>query len=191
MSSFYTEEELREIGFKKVGKNVLISKKASIYGASEISIGNNTRIDDFVILSGNITIGNNVHIAVQASLFAGESGIILEDFVGISSRTVVYAESDDYSGEAMTNPTVPDEYRNIICGKVVLKRHALVGTGSTILPGVTIEEGTSVGSMSLVNKSLDEWGMYVGVPCKKIRDRSKRILAREKEYLSKAKTLNR
>lgn len=91
----------------------------------------------------------------------------------------------------MTNPTVPDEYRNIICGKVVLKRHALVGTGSTILPGVTIEEGTSVGSMSLVNKSLDEWGMYVGVPCKKIRDRSKRILALEKEYLSKAKTLNR
>ena len=45
--------------------------------------------------------------------------------------------------------------------------------------------------MSLVNKSLDEWGMYVGVPCKKIRDRSKRILALEKEYLSKAKTLNR
>ena len=185
MSSFYTEEELKEIGFRKVGKNVLISKKASIYGTSRISIGDNTRIDDFVILSGNITIGNNVHIAVQASLFAGETGIVLEDFVGISSRTAVYAESDDYSGESMTNPTVPYEYRNIICGKVILKKHVLVGTGCTILPGVIIGEGTSVGSMSLVSKSLNEWGMYVGIPCKKIKDRSKKILTLEKEYTLK------
>ena len=57
MNSFYSQEELMKIGFLSVGKNVLISKKASIYNPSVISIGNNVRIDDFCILSGKVTIG--------------------------------------------------------------------------------------------------------------------------------------
>lgn len=182
MNSFYTKKELEEIGFKKLGKNVNISRNTSIYGANKISIGNNVRIDDFCILSGNIIIGNQVHIAASTLLFAGESGIVLEDFTGVSSRTAIYAESDDYSGDFLTNPMIPDKYRSIIRGKVVLKKHVLVGTGCTILPGVTIGEGTSVGSMSLINKNLDDWGIYVGIPCKRIKDRSKKILMLEQQY---------
>lgn len=71
MSSFYSTDELSKIGFKHIGNNVLLSKKTSIYGVENISIGDNTRIDDFCILSGNITIGNYVHIAAFCSLFAG------------------------------------------------------------------------------------------------------------------------
>ena len=56
MNSFYTVEELGKIGFKKLGKNVLISKKSSIYTPENISIGDNVRIDDFTILSGTIEI---------------------------------------------------------------------------------------------------------------------------------------
>lgn len=52
MNSFYTEAELKELGLKSFGKSVLLSKKVSIYGAKNISIGNNVRIDDFCILSG-------------------------------------------------------------------------------------------------------------------------------------------
>lgn len=183
MTSFYSLEELKEIGFKDIGNNVLISRKASIYGAAHISIGNNVRIDDFCILSGNIIIGDYVHVAAYCALFGGDSGIELCDFSGISSRTAVYAESDDYSGNAMTNPTVPYKYRLVEGGKVTLERHALVGTGCTILPGVTIGEGVSVGSMSLVNKSLDNWVVYVGIPCKKVRNRSKKLLELEKALL--------
>ena len=54
MNSFYTENELKQIGFKRIGENVLISRKASIYQPELIEIGNNVRIDDFCILSGNI-----------------------------------------------------------------------------------------------------------------------------------------
>ncbi|MEC2449247.1 acyltransferase, partial [Bacillus cereus] len=50
--SFYSQEELSEIGFLSVGENVLISKKTSIYNPGAISVGNNVRIDDFCILSG-------------------------------------------------------------------------------------------------------------------------------------------
>ncbi len=47
MNSFYSQEELKKIGFLSVGKNVLISKKASIYNPGVISVGNHVRIDDF------------------------------------------------------------------------------------------------------------------------------------------------
>lgn len=182
MSSFYSEQELKEIGFKSLGENVLISKKTSIYGASNMSIGNNVRIDDFSLLSGNIAIGNNVHIAAYVSLFAGDAGIELGNYVGVSSRSVIYATTDDYSGEYLTNPTVPDKYKNVINGKVTMGEHSLIGTGCTVLPGVTVGDGVSVGAMSLINKDLDEWSIYVGIPCKRIKDRSKRVLELAEEY---------
>ncbi len=184
MNSFYTQKELTQIGFKNIGGGVLISKKASIYNAERISIGNHVRIDDFCILSGNIDIGNYVHISAAVLLFAGDEGIRIQDFSGISSRSAIYAVSDDYSGHAMTNPTVPENYRNVTGGTVTLERHVLIGTGCTILPNVTIGEGTSVGSMSLVNASLTPWGIYVGIPCRYIKERSKDLLVLEEQLLA-------
>lgn len=182
MTSFYTDEELKELGFQSVGKDVLVSRYARIYGAKNISLGNHVRIDDFVVLSGHIEIGNYVHIAVDCTFFAGKAGIILSDFVGVSSRSAIYAESDDYSGKSMTNPMVADVCKNIVSGKVVLDRHVVVGTGSTILPGVTIGEGCSVGSMTLVNRSLEPWGIYAGIPARRIRERSRELLKLEEKY---------
>lgn len=186
MNSFYSQKELREIGFKEIGEeDILISRKCSIYGAENISIGNHVRIDDFCILSGNISIGNHVHIAAYTSLFAGDIGIVFKDFTGISARGTIFAVSDDYSGEYLSNPTVPLEYRGLKEGTVVLEECALVGAGCTILPGVTIHEGTSVGSMSLVIKSLAPWGIYVGIPCKRIKERKKNLLLLKEELLEK------
>lgn len=183
MNSFYSQEELKKIGFKSLGQNILISRKASVYGAKNISIGNNVRIDDFCILSGKITLGNHIHISAYSSIFAGNAGVEFKDFVTFSSRCVVYAVSDDYSGKYMTNPMLPDKYINVIEKKVVLNKHCIVGTNSTILPGVELAEGVSIGAMSLVNKSLPAWGIYVGIPVKKIKERSKQLLELEKEFL--------
>lgn len=178
-NSFYSEKELQKIGFRSLGKNVCISKKASIYSPHKISIGSNVRIDDFCVLSGNITLGNHIHIAVYCALFAGDSGITLKDFTTLSSRCVIYAKTDDYSGNALISPTVPDEYTNIFSAPVTLHKHVVIGTGTSIMPGVTIGEGTAVGSMSLVKHSIDAWGIYAGIPCKKIKDRSQKLLELE------------
>ena len=183
INSFYTEDELKQLGFAKIGKDVLISRKASIYGANKIQIGNNVRIDDFCVLSGRITIGNYVHIAVYSALFGGDMGIELKDFTCLPSRNVVYAISDDYSGRSLTNSTVPDKYKNIVAGKIMLEKHVLVGSGCTILPGVSIGEGSAIGSMSLVNKSVDSWGIYVGIPCKFLKEREKNLLNLEQKLI--------
>lgn len=185
MSSFYEREELEQLGFKKLGEDVLISKKTSIYSPGKMEIGNHVRIDDFCFLMGEISIGNHVHIAPYSNLVAGDAGIVMEDFSGVSSRVSIYAVSDDYSGEFMTNPTVPAEYTNVIKGKVTIERHSIIGASSVVLPGVVIREGSSCGSMTLVNKSTEEWSINVGIPFRKIGDRSKKLLEKEQQLKGK------
>ena len=180
MSSFYTEEELKKIGFKSLGKEVYISKKVSIYGAESISIGNHVRIDDFCILSGNIEIGNYVHIGAYVALY-GKKGIKINDFCGCSARCTIYSATDDFSGEYMVSPMVPEELTNVTGGIVTLEKFVQLGANTVVMPNLTIGEGTSVGAMSFVNKSLDKWGIYVGIPCRKIKDRKKDIISLSKK----------
>ena len=184
MTSFLTEKELAELGLKRLGKNVKISRNARIYGAENVSVGDNVRIDDFCVLSGVISLGNNVHIAVYSALFGGEAGITVDDFANISSRVCIYAVSDDYSGRTMTNPTVPDKYKAVQKEPVTIGKHAIIGSGSTVLPGVVIAEGTAVGAMSLCKKSTEPWKIYAGIPAKIVKDRKKDLLSLEKEYIN-------
>jgi acetyltransferase-like isoleucine patch superfamily enzyme len=182
---FYDDDELHGLGFAAVGRNVKVSKKASLYRTGRITLGDNTRIDDFCVISageGGITIGRNVHISIMCSLI-GRAKIELQDFVGLSSRVSIYSSSDDYGGGWLTNPTVPEQYTNVDHRPVVLERHAIIGSGSVILPGVTVGEGTSVGALSLVRRYLEPWSIYAGRPLRRIRSRSRGLLDCEREYL--------
>ncbi len=184
-TSFYTAAELGELGLRKFGENVLISRKASIYTPDKIEIGNDVRIDDFCILSGSggIKLGSYIHIAPYCALF-GASGIEMGDFTTLSGRVSLYSESDDFSGESLTNPTVPQNYKpGYRGGKIILRRHAIVGSNSTVLSGVTLDDGASVGAHSLVLRNCEAWGVYFGVPAKRIKDRSRKVLALERQFL--------
>jgi galactoside O-acetyltransferase len=183
MDSYFTAEELSSLGLKNHGKNVRISRKASIYGAEWIAVGSNVRVDDFCILSGRITLGNYIHIAAQTMLFGGEHGIVMEDFTTISSRCAVYAVSDDYSGHSLSYPACPPPYRKTCGGEVLIKRHALIGSGCTLLPGICLGEGAAIGAMSLVVEDTPPWTIGAGIPCRVIKARSQEAIALEKEYL--------
>lgn len=176
--SFYTQKELQDLGFKFIGDNVLISRKSSIYGIQNISIGDNSRIDDFCVLSssdnGEIKIGKNVHIAIYSSLI-GQEIIELEDFVNISSRVSIYSSSDDFSGNWMTNPTVPVNYTNVLSKPVFLGKHVIIGSGSVILPNVILEEGCAVGALSLVTKSFKAYSVIIGSPGRFLKNRSDKL----------------
>lgn len=176
MNSFYSQEELETIGFKRYGTDVLISRKCSIYSPDQIEIGHHVRIDDFVILSGRIAIGDHVHIAAYAAVYGGEKGVYIGDFVGLSSRVTVYGASDDYSGTALTNPTVPVQYRNVISAPVYIGRHVIVGATSVVLPGVVLKEGSAFGCFSFITHDSEEWSVNVGIPAHKIKEREKKIL---------------
>jgi acetyltransferase-like isoleucine patch superfamily enzyme len=179
--SFLSATELQNLGLNSYGKNVLISRKASIFGANLINIGDNVRIDDFCILSGRITIGSYVHISAYTALY-GKSGIDIADFVTISGRVLVYSENDDYSGEFMTNPMLPHEYTNVQGARVVFEKHSIVASGCIVLPGVILGEGSCAGAMSLVKNNLEPWTIYAGVPAKRKKDRSKNIIELENRF---------
>ena len=181
--AYLVEKQLSEMGFKSLGKDVKISDRASIYNADQIEIGDYSRIDDFCVISGKIKIGRNVHIAPYCLVAGGEKGIIFEDFSGLAYQVQVFTQSDDYSGQTMTNPTVPAEFKKEAKRAVFIGRHSIVGAGSIILPGVTLNEGTSIGAMSLVRKSTESWSIYLGNPAKKIKDRKKDLLELERAYL--------
>ncbi len=186
LNPYYTMRELKELGFRSLGRQVLISRTCQIYTPDTISIGNHVLIDDFTILNGDITLGNHVHISSNCELYAGEASITIEDFAGIASRCALYATSDDYSGATLNSSTVPLAYRNPTELPIVLGRHALIGTGCSIMPGVHIGEGCAFGAMTLINKSTDPWGIYMGIPARRVKEREKGLLALEKKLTGQA-----
>ena len=184
-----SDQQLKDFGFLHIGKNVKISDKVSIYGASRMSIGDNSRIDDFCVLSagdGGIYIGRNVHVAIFCSLI-GKGRIELKDFSNLSSRVAIYSSSDDYTGETMTNPTIPDEFKKVDHGPVTIGKHVIIGVGSAILPHVKIADGSGVGALSLVKDNVEAGVIVGGVPAKKIGDRKAIIFKLEQEFLKKEK----
>lgn len=181
--SFLTPSQLAQIGFKAVGDNVLISSKASIYRPDRISIGSNVRIDDFCVLSageGGIVIGSHIHIAVFCSLI-GAATITLGDFANLSSRVSIYSSSDDYSGRTMTNPMVPDRLKAVDSRPVSIGRHVIIGCGAVILPGVTLNDGVAIGALSVVKDNCDPFGIYGGVPARRVGNRDRTLLELEKD----------
>ena len=185
---FYSDEELKSFKFKSLGKNVKIKKNVAIYFVENVTIKNNVRIDNNTVIvasNNSTTIGNYVHIASNCYI-AGSEGFKMEDFSGLAPGVNIFTGSDDYSGKKLTNPTVDRKYIGGKSGEVVLGRHVIIGSNSVILPGVHIGEGSSVGALSLVTKSLESWGVYFGSPAKKIKSRSKKLLDLEKEFLKDA-----
>jgi len=181
---YLTEEQLVEFGFESLGKGVKISDKASIYNPEFMKFGDYARIDDFCVISGKVEIGRNVHVACLCNIAGGTEGIMIDDFAGIAYGSHILAQTDDYTGMFMTNPTIPAKYTNVTRKSIYIGKHSLVGTSSVIFPGVCLAEGTSVGAMSLVTKSTREWSMYIGIPARRIRARSKNLLNLEIEYLA-------
>jgi galactoside O-acetyltransferase len=179
MNSFYSAEELSNIGFASFGKNVLLSRKASIYKPEAINLGNNVRIDDFCILSGGagLHIGNYIHISAYSALYAG-SGITIDNFSGLSPRCTLFSESDDFSGKSLVGPffTAKEHKPHYISGAITLNKYVQIGCNSTIMPGTTLHEGVAIGAHSLVTKSCSDWGIYTGTPARYIKKRNKDLI---------------
>ncbi len=175
---YLSQHELEKMGFAGLGRNVLISDKASLYNPSKMRFGSHVRIDDFCIISAGddgIEFGDYVHIACYVSLI-GMARIRVGNYVGISSKSAVYSSSDDYSGAFLVGPTVPPEFKNVDNRPVIFEDYSLVGAMCVILPGVTIGEGTAVGALSLVAKNLEAWGIYIGSPVKFIKPRKQDLV---------------
>ena len=183
MSNFLNEKELAELGLKAYGNDVLIGRHVVLYNPSKLILGDHVRIDDFTIVSGKVTMGSYIHVSQFCGIYGGDEGIVMGDFSGLSAKCSVYAVSDDYTGHSMTNPMIPAKYKPMSLSKpVLIGKHAIIGCNSVVLPGVDIQEGAAVGSLSCVTHSLEPWSINTGIPAKKRSDRAKDILKLEKQF---------
>jgi acetyltransferase-like isoleucine patch superfamily enzyme len=178
--AYLAREELTSFGFASLGENVQISSKASIYSPGTISIGNNVRIDDNSVLSGNIVIENFVHLSCNAVLTASKEPIHIGSHSTISYGSVIFSSSDDFGGDYLFNPMEELGDRNVQHSAVKLEEFVAVGAGCVILPGSFLSIGTALGAMTLIKGVTDPWSIYVGVPGRKIRQRGQGLLTRIK-----------
>lgn len=170
---------------KKVGKNVQIAPHVYIRYPELVEIGNNVIIDEFVHITTALKLGDFIHIGPQVSIIGGrKSKLVMRDFSGLSAGAIIVCTSDDFSGRSLTNPAVPENFRSgMRFSTIEIGRHCVIGTNSVVMPGVKIGDGSVIGTMSLAIKNVKPWGVYFGVPVKKIYDRDRQaLLAAEKRF---------
>lgn len=187
--SYLSSEELSKLPLS-IGKNVKISHLAVFNNIHLDSyIADNVRIDDFVIMSGKLEIGKYVHLAPLALLDGGDKGIVVSDFSSISYKSSIITRSDDFTGLAMSNPTVPAQFTMVKNAKVFLGRHVKIGMHSVILPDSNLRDGSSLALQSVFQGESEEFTLYRGNPARPICKISKRVLKLEKE-LRKSENLS-
>jgi galactoside O-acetyltransferase len=186
MTDFLTASELKELKLGGCGNDVRISRHALILSPQYVQIGSRSRIDAFCVISGNpagVSIGTHVHLSAYVGIL-GRDSTIIEDFCTISARCTLFTSSDDFQGIGLSNPTVADEYRAVTNGPIRLKKHAIIGCGSIVLPNVTIGRSAAVGALTLVKQDIDDFAIVAGTPMR-------RVGTRRTEHLERAETFIR
>lgn len=160
--SWFSRNELEEVGFRRLGKNVLVDKKAVILNPHKISLGDYSRIDAYGILSpseGFVEIHRNCHVGSGTSL-SGKYGLTLKCGSSLSAGTKVFSVTDDYTRGYLRNPTIEKGLRSEMGDEVNLGALSVVGSNSVLLPGSKVGIGSSVGALSKLSEKLPNFTVF-------------------------------
>ena len=185
-TDFLSATEIQLLGLRYAGEGIRISRRAVFFAPERISIGRETRIDAFCVLSGTggLTIGRNVHISAH-NVIVGQARVDIGDFCTVSVRCSIFSSIDDYSGAAMANPTVHDAYRLAVDAPVRIEDHVIIGAGSVVLCGVTIGRSAAVGALSLLKRDVPAFAIVAGTPARAVGERCRGHLDACREFLSR------
>ena len=171
--------------YKFLGKNVKIFPDVKIVNKKNVFIGDYSQIDDFVFINGGkeTKIGKYVHIASFSSVIGGGK-FYMGDLSGLAAGCRIITVKEDYLGNTLNNPCVPDEYRTLPPDTFVkIGKYVTLGTNTIVHPNVTIGEGAVTGSGTVVLNDLEPYGIYVGCPARKVKDRKKDFLKMANELI--------
>lgn len=143
-----------------LGKDVKFYNFVNLYGCT---IGDETKIGTFVEIQKGAIIGKRCKISSHSFIC---EGVEIEDNVFIGHNVTF---TNDRNPRA-TNPDgslqTDDDWQ---CEKTIVKKGASIGSGSTLLCGITIGEGAMVGAGSVVTKDVPAGAVVAGVPARFIR----------------------
>ena len=118
-------------------------------------------------VAGNVQIGNGTHIGDHSIIDCAANLTIGKD-VAIGPNCVLYTHDHDYSSESAAAWKGP-----LICKDIVIDDGAWVGSGVTILPGVTIGKRAVIAAGAVVTKNVPAHSIWGGIPAKQIGETGK------------------
>ncbi len=171
---------LQQLGISSYGDDVFISNNVEIKRPQLVKLGNHIAIDTGFYCTTALEMGDYIHIAPYTTIIGGGNAkLTMAHFTNISVGGRIICGSDLFLGDGLiTAPGIPEEFRDRLkIEEVRFEMFANVGANVTVLPGVTLREGSVVGACSLVTQDTEPWTIYVGTPAKpiKVRPREKMI----------------
>ncbi|MET4081168.1 acetyltransferase-like isoleucine patch superfamily enzyme [Pedobacter sp. UYP30] len=149
-----------------------IRGRKNIVVGEGFTTGYNCKLDAFDINNSKqelITIGKNVQINDNVHI-AGIEKIEIHDNVLIASKVFITDHNHGkYSGENADSPLSIPKERPLHSAPVIIEKNVWIGEFVSILPGVTIGEGSIVGTMSVVNKNVPPYCIVVGSPARVVK----------------------
>lgn len=166
---------------KFCGEGVRLYPLCKMIHPETAELDNNCQIMDFVFIDAgkSLKIGKFSTITWNC-LIEGGAKTFIGDRVFLGPGTKILTSTYKLNGFYAIEH-IPEECRATRYGDITIKDDAYLGANVTVLPGVTIGEGAVIGANALVNKDIEPWGIYVGTPCKKIGQRERPTLERQKK----------
>lgn len=143
-----------------LGRGVVIHAFANLYGCE---IGEGTRIGTFVEVQSGARIGSRVKVSSHTFICRG---VTIEDEVFIGHG--VMFTNDRYPRATAAGGALQTE-GDWMCIPTWVRRGASIGSGATILCGVTIGERAIVGAGSVVTHDVPDGAIVAGVPARILR----------------------
>ena len=144
----------------KLGRNVKLAKYINLYGCT---IGDNTKVGTFVEIQKKASVGKNCK--VQSHTFICE-GVTIEDDAFIGHGVMFINDKVPRSTAAGGALQTEADWEVV---PTVIKKGASLGTGSTIMCGVTVGENAVVGAGSMVLRDVPANTVVAGNPAREIR----------------------
>ena len=179
---------------KYLGEGSIIGKTVRVRRPEGVSIGDHTIIDDFTYISCMLEIGAFSHVASNVVISGGSAKVVIGNFAGIATGVSIHAQSSEYISVSFELPSIPESSQiGGICKDIVIKDHVLIGTKSTVMPGVLLPEGFASSAYSFIPVGdYKPWTLYGGNPIKKIyRRKNNNKIKEEAEKLLKLINKNR
>ena len=139
----------------KLGNGVKLAKFINLYGCE---IGDNTKIGAFVEIQKNAKVGKNCKVSSHTFIC---EGVTVEDEVFIGHGVTFI--NDIYPRATTTDGTLQSE-KDWVVETTLIKKGASIGSGTTILAGVTVGENALVGAGSVVTKDVPSKAIVAGNP---------------------------
>jgi dTDP-4-amino-4,6-dideoxy-D-glucose acyltransferase len=169
-----------QVEIASIGVGSSVHRTVEVFGGEYVRVGTNVRIDCFSVITagpGVVEVGDWAHLSAGSMIF-GTAGVSVAAGAALSSRVAVYSTTDDFYGGHFSNPQFPDHLRSVQAAPVVIERHALVGAGAVVLPGVRLGYGCAVGALSLVKEDVPAHAVVAGTPARLIGRRDADQLTR-------------